>query len=438
MKQLFFTMLIMLGVGLCALAAEPPRKLTLAECLHIAEQRHPDLAAARGLIAEAQAQVKAARSGLLPHVDVGGSYTRQTYNYAATPGTPPRLVQLFSNGEGLSNAPYYYTGLNLSQTLFDFGQTKGQVRRAEADYAAAQQNLQRVDDLVYLNVRQAYYGVLAAEEILQARKEAAASQQKHLDQVTAFHEVGTRPKIDVTQQSVALASAQLDLRQAEENLDVARAALATAMGIPIEQAPEPVNNLGEARDPGSLEALMTEAEHHRPDIAGLRDRIYAAQADLIVARSAFRPNLSLASFFNYRSLQLPLIYNWSLGSIVAQGLFEGGARHAHLAAAQAEEDVARANLDSSVQKVRQEVYTDYADLQVAKDKIALSQKAEAEAKENLELAEGRYQAGYGNIIELTDAQYLFTNSQVQTIVSRYDYQTAAASLDVAVGRTPPQ
>lgn len=438
MRKSVLILLIMLGSGICVLAAEPPRKLTLAECLQVAEQQHPDLAAARGLITEARAQVKAARSGLLPHLDTGGSYTRQSYNYAATPGTPPRLVQLFSNGEGLSNAPYYYGGLNISQTLYDFGQTKGQVRRAEADYATAQQNLQRVHDLVYLNVRQAYYGVLAAEEILQARKEAVASQQKHLDQVQAFHEVGTRPKIDVTQQGVALASAQLDLRQAEENLDVARAALATAMGIPIDQAPEPVNNLGEVRDPGSLAALLSEAEQQRPDIAGLRDRIFAAQADIIVARSAFRPNLSLASFFNYRSLQLPLIYNWSLGSIVAQSLFEGGARHAHLAAAQAEEEVAKANLTSSVQKVRQEVFTDYADLQVAKDKIALSQKAEAEAKENLELAEGRYQSGYGNIIELTDAQYLLTNTRVQTIVSRYDYQMAAASLDVAVGRTPAQ
>ena len=57
-------------------------------------------------------------------------------------------------------------------------------------------------------------------------------------------------------------------------------------------------------------------------------------------------------------------------------------------------------------------------------------------RENLELAEGRYAAGYGNIIELTDAQLLLTDSQVQEIVSRYDYQMAAARLDVAVGRTP--
>jgi outer membrane protein len=98
--------------------------------------------------------------------------------------------------------------------------------------------------------------------------------------------------------------------------------------------------------------------------------------------------------------------------------------------------VARANLISFGQKVRQEVFTDYSDLKVAQDKIQLNQQAVGEAKENLALAEGRYSAGYGNIIELTDAQTLLTDSQVQEIVSRYDCQTAAARLDVAVARTP--
>ncbi len=417
-------------------AADTPQQLSLAECLKITEAKHPDLLSAQALVDVARAEIKAAHSNYLPRVDSGASYTRQTYNFAATPGTAPRQVSLFSSGESSATAPYYFAGLNLSQLIYDFGQTRGTVNRAEADYSTAQQNLKRTHDLIYLNVRVAYYGVLAAEELLQARKDNVANQRKHLEQVTAFHDVGTRPKIDVTKQEVATASAEVDLRQAEENLQVAKAALATAMGIPIEQAPEPVNTLNEVPNPGTLEQLMAEGEKQRPDVEALRDRIFAADADIIVARSAFRPNISLSSFFSYRNLQMPLIYNWGVGSLVAQTFFEGGARRAHLISAQAEERAAKANLESLLQKVRQEVFTRYSDLQVAKDKIALNQKAVAEAKENLALAEGRYQAGYGNIIELTDAQSLQTDSEVQEIVSRFDYQTAAANLDVAVGRTP--
>jgi outer membrane protein len=432
--------IIALGIALClpSLAADAPRRLSLAECLQIAEEKHPDLAAARALIDAARAQLRIARAGFRPHLDTGTSYTRQTYNFAASPGTTPRQVNLFYNGETTSNAPYYYAGLNLSQTVYDFGLTRGTVNRSEVELEAAQQNLRRVHDVVYLNVREAYYSVLAAEEVLQARQDAVNNQNKHLAQVVAFHDVGRSPKIDVTRQEVALASAQVDARQAVENLDVAKAALATAMGIPIDQAPEPLQTLGEVPAPASLEQLMADAEHKRPDAEALRDQIYAAQADIIVARSYFRPNIVLASFFNYRNLKFPLVYNWSLAGLLAQNLLDGGTKQGRLAAAQAEEVAAHANLTSLLQKIRQEVFTDHADMQVAKDKIQLNQKAVAEAKENLALAEGRYAAGYGNIIELTDAQTVLTDSEVQEIVSRYDYQSAAARLDVAVGRTPIQ
>jgi outer membrane protein len=233
-----------------------------------------------------------------------------------------------------------------------------------------------------------------------------------------------------------LANSQVDYRQAQENLDIARSALATSMGIPIAQAPEPVNTLDQIPSPGPLDELTSLAEKQRPDLALLRDQVVAAQADIIVARSYFKPNIRLGSFFNYQNLKFPLIYNWDLAGLLAQNLLDGGTKQARLASAQAEDVVARANLTSLQNNVSQEVFTDYSDLKVAQDKIQLNRQAVAAAKENLTLAEGRYSAGYGNIIELTDAQTLLTDSQVQEIVSRYDYQTAAARLDVAVGRTP--
>ena len=251
-------LLFALHLAMSAAGTDTPPRLSLAECLAIAEQNHPDLAAARGLIDSARAQVRIARSGYRPHMDAGADYTRATYNYAATPGTSPKQFAASANGMAVSNSPYYYGGLNFSQLIFDFGQTRGTIDRSEAQLESAQQNLKRVHDVVYLNVREAYYSVLAAQEILQARKDAVDNQTKHLDQVRAFHEVGTRPKIDVTKQEVALANAQVDYRQAQENLEVAHAALATAMGIPIEQAPEPLDTLAEPESPGKLDDVISD------------------------------------------------------------------------------------------------------------------------------------------------------------------------------------
>jgi outer membrane protein len=446
MKRSLLALLVCAGFATALVAGNDPSKLTLSQCLKIAEEKHPNLSAAGALVEEAAAQLKIEHSGFLPHVGLGGSYIRQTYNYAGSgavatapgfagsSGTPPRLVNLFGGGESFASAPYYYGGLTVSQTIYDAGRTRGEVNRSTAELEASRRNYLEVRNTIDLNVRSAYYSVLAGEELVRVRSEAVKNQTRHLEQVRAFFEVGMRPKIDVTRQEVSLANAQVDLRQAQEDLQVARAALATSMGIPIDQAPEPVNTLYQEQEPETQKQLMAEAESQRPDVQALEQQVKAAQADVLIARSTLRPNLALSSFFDFRNLQFPLVYNWSLGLLAAQTLFSGGANRAQVIQARAEEQAARDNLDSVLLQVTQQVYSAYSDLQVAQDKIGLAIKAEGEARENLELAEGRYQAGYGNIIELTDAELLLTTSEAQAVTSRYDYQLAAARLDFAVGK----
>src|SRR5579872_168094 len=368
MRQTLAILISLLGLAAVLSAADAPHPVTLSECIQIAEEKHPDLASPRAVINEAQAQMKIQRSGFLPRADIGGSYIRQSYNFAGSasmagspgfagaPGTSPHQLSLFTSPESLSSAPYYYGGLTLSQTIYDFGRTRGQVNRSEAELEAARRNFLQVRDTIDLNVREAYYGVLASEELVRVRTESVNNQSKHLEQIQAFFEVGTRPKIDVTRQAVALANAQVDLRQAQENLQVARAALATSMGLPIDQAPEPVNTLRQEEVPETLNQLMDEAQRNRPDVQALQQQIRAAQADILIARSALRPDLELSTFFDYRNLKFPLIYNWSLGVLAAQNLFAGGANHAQVIQAQAEEQQAQANLDSLLQQVRQQVY----------------------------------------------------------------------------------
>lgn len=75
--------------------------------------------------------------------------------------------------------------------------------------------------------------------------------------------------------------------------------------------------------------------------------------------------------------------------------------------------------------VDQEVYTEYQNVRVAQDKIALAQKSADEAKKNLAFAEGRYSARAGNVIELTDAELLAATTQ-SLVEARYAYQVLSA------------
>jgi outer membrane protein len=63
----------------------------------------------------------------------------------------------------------------------------------------------------------------------------------------------------------------------------------------------------------------------------------------------------------------------------------------------------------------------------------MSEQPAVQAKENLVLAEGRYQAGVGNIIEVTDAHLSLTSARANTIQALYNFKTAVAQLEKSVG-----
>jgi outer membrane protein TolC len=86
------------------------------------------------------------------------------------------------------------------------------------------------------------------------------------------------------------------------------------------------------------------------------------------------------------------------------------------------------------QSILLEVNQAYADLESASARIGVMESSLKKAKENFELAEGRYQAGVGLSLEVTDAQVAAVKAETDHVQALYDYQLAAARLMKAMGR----
>jgi outer membrane protein len=434
--EVLFALAMLALAIVSAPAAAQDRPLSLAECYRLAEQNQPDLATAEAEVHVAEAHLKERRSPYFPHLTFGASHNQQTYNYAPTPGTAPSTFDLLSHGESWSNSPYYFTGLNFSQNIYDFGLTRGSVERGKAELAQAQQNRDRVRQETLLNVRNGYFSVLAAQQLVQVRQTTVKDQSKHLEQIQAFFEVGRVPKIDMTRQEVQLANAQLDLVQAQSDLTVAQAALATAMGLPVKNTFTLIDVLEMAQTLDSVDGYLTDGRTLRPDLRALREAVNAAQGDIVIARSNFKPRLNFTSFADFQNLKFPLIWNVGFGESLLLPLLSGGYNRAYLSETEQAKSAAESNLRSATLQVDREVYTDYANTTVAQQQIDLATKADEEAQENLAFAEGRYSAGVGNIIELTDAELLAATAGAQVVNARYNYQLAYGRLEVAAGKDP--
>ena len=73
-------------------------------------------------------------------------------------------------------------------------------------------------------------------------------------------------------------------------------------------------------------------------------------------------------------------------------------------------------------------------VRAAKAALGAAVEAEVNAREQLRLAEGRYAAGVGSIIELGDAQVAETTAAAQRVQADYNVSTARAQLLNALGR----
>jgi outer membrane protein TolC len=93
----------------------------------------------------------------------------------------------------------------------------------------------------------------------------------------------------------------------------------------------------------------------------------------------------------------------------------------------------RAQEEERRQQIALEVEQSYLRVVETQERITATESATRAAKENLDLAQGRYQVGVGSIIEVTDAETLYTDAQTNYVRTLYDYRIADAQLARAMG-----
>jgi outer membrane protein len=255
--------------------------------------------------------------------------------------------------------------------------------------------------------------------------------------VQAFVEVGTRPEIDLAQARTDRANAQVQLINAQNGYETAKAQLNLAMGVegPTDYDISDDTLPAVAGEDGDPAALLQEALASRPELSAAQQNVSAEELSLRAARVDYAPALSLSSSFSDAGSDLgSLAWNWNAALGLSVPIFKGGQTQAQVRDAKWALESARAQADALRQQVRLEV--EQARLAVRAARAALDAAGEAlvNAQEQLRLAEGRYEAGVGNIIELGDAQVAHTSAAQQKVQAEYHLASARADLLRALGR----
>jgi outer membrane protein, multidrug efflux system len=350
-----------------------------------------DLQAGLLRIVEARSQVQVARAQGLPSLNASASYNREQLGLAgilksegSAGGTSSALISQLEAPVNL-----FQLGFDASWELDLFGKVRRnvEVANAQSDEAIESRN----DMLVSLEaeVAQTYMQLRAAQLLRSITVGLIADEREVLDLTISRQAHGLAQQADVESARAQVSTLQSQLPQYEQNIAVARHALAVLIG----QTPEALDT--ELGPPVDLPAvphmipigLPSTLARRRPDIRQAEATLHAATADIGVAVASMYPDVSLAGSFGLRNVTTHYLFDWaskfySAGPTISVPIFHGGALVANVKMARAEAGAAALNYRKTVLTALQEiedglVSLDQDGLRVAalRDTVAADQRA---------------------------------------------------------------
>jgi outer membrane protein len=270
-------------------------------------------------------------------------------------------------------------------------------------------------------------------------------------QAQGFYDVGTRARIDVARAEANLYSAQADLITAENGVKIAWVTLRNAMGSPRLPEQPVAEDSPEVQFSMNLAGARNVAFDARTELKSFDAQRKAADQLIATARRGHLPDLIFDASYGRRHVSdqttdngnngnkhlntFPLQPTWSVQLSFNIPIFDGFRTTNRVEETLHNYYNVKAQEEDRRQQIALEVEQSYLRVVETQERIRATESAARAAKENLDLAQGRYQVGVGSIIEVTDAETLYTDAQTTYIRTIYDYKIADAQLARAMGDT---
>ncbi|WP_249675805.1 efflux transporter outer membrane subunit [Pseudomonas abieticivorans] len=388
---------------------------------------NPDLAAALAHFDAAQAYASQLHGGLFPQIGASGSSVRQRQSE----NKPLRG----------SDQPNVYntntSAFTLNWDLDFWGKVRNQVAAGDAqaqasadDLEVARQNLQRQLSNLYLQLA----GLDAQQGILKASLD---DYTQALQLTRDRYEGKIASELDMTRAQSELAQAQAQLDEVISQRNLTEHAIGELVGEPATTFTLPA--IAKAPTlPGIPGELPSTLLQRRPDVAAAERRVFAANANIGVAKAAFYPDFSLSGYFGGQDMGVGNLLAaanrfWAIGPVVNLPIFDGGKLRGAERQAKAEFAEASAHYRGSVLKAVREVEDNLSQLRDLKLEAADQQAAVDAATQTQTLAMNSYQAGAVNYLDVVTAQTAALDAQRRL----QDVQTrrlqASVGLMVALG-----
>lgn len=420
--------------GYCK-AVSVPVHLTLEDMIERVLCNNPQL---RQVWANAKAQaaeVGVKRSAYLPKLNAGSGFIN---------GVNDTVYDQRQDYARHGKQRRFESILSFSWVLFDFGRREAALQNAQHLLIAANANQDQQLQEAFVLAAQLYYDALAAQGRQIAASKVAAMAAENLRAADAKYAAGAAALSDRLQAQTAYSQASLNEVRSEGVSQHAKGSIALLMGLPPHTSFKLAGNLSRRPDTGfgdGVDDLLDQAKRNHPSLIAAKARREAARSVINESKAAGRPSISfIANLSDVRTNQ-SMEYNGdirvrdnSVGLQLNIPLFEGFERTYQVRKARSHFEASEAELSYIEQRVSLQLWDNYQMLGVETRSLERSADWVDQSKQALEVTQGRYRSGVGNMIEILNALNAYASAEQQHINSLSSWQLARLKLAENLGR----
>ncbi|MGB6606100.1 MAG: efflux transporter outer membrane subunit [Steroidobacteraceae bacterium] len=393
---------------------------------------NPDITAAHAALRQAQDLYKAQRTGFFPTVQGSFDATRAK-NAVDTIANPTSLPQ--------SN-PYYnlYTAqLNLSYSPDVFGGLRRSLEASRAGVEAARYELVAAYVTLSSNVVATAIQEAALRGQIAAAERLLALQHKLTDTLKGQRGIGTANELDLLAQQAAEAQTAATLPPLQKQLGQTRDALTALLGRLPSQEPAQTFRLEDLTLPQELPvSLPSRLIEQRPDVRQAEENLHAASAAVGVALANMLPQFQISADTGSAALAIGQLFTpytgfWDLGASLTQTLFDAGALVYRHRAADDALDQAAAQYRAAVILGCQNVADTLRALQADADALKATAAAAAAAGKSFDLAVKQQQIGTLSVTAVLNAEAAYQQAQIALVQAQANRYADTAALFQALG-----
>lgn len=410
--------------------------ITLDEAIELSYRNNEQLRVSLLELERSQAALREAQAALYPDLNLSTSLTSQE-----------------SQSSGITPTGQLTTGSQLNTTLsgtvevsydlYNGGRRSARIRAAEERVRLQELDVEQQRAQLRLDTTNDYYALQESLESIRIAQAFLTEAERNRQDAALREEVGVGTRFDVLRAEVQVANARQELVQAQSNQRVSQRSLARRLNLPpsLDVSTVPVGLAGTW--PLTLEQSIVLAFQNRAELEQQLVQRTISDQERQIALSATIPQVGL--FANY-SLQNTLnrstgfVDNYSFGARLQWNLYDGGAAIAQAQQRERDIEIAESQFADTRNGVRLEVEQAYFNLVSNQENIGTAELAVTQAREALELAQLRFDAGVGTQLDVLSATRELTEAEGNLVQAILGYNRSLAALERAVsnvqGSTP--